>query len=361
MDSSKDYEESNPSENSDNINSSTTKKVKSSQKKESQKSNLFSNFSMGIFGKKKLTKAEKRFKKYKKSIKKLKNIDAKINCIFLNELTKFNNKQLKEEYDKEKAALEQKKFLNMIKFHNKIREIVNGTDLNEINKFIFENDFKTYNIQLENQNKENSNAQGDNNNLNNNNNINKKKNLNKIPTIKNFWKLSLINCQFFKINKIDSQIFNFLKDIIIIPLDYPNFRLEFHFAKNDYLKQNILTKEYFYTNEKKEKLLKSNGCDIEWEEDNKNPTLKELKKVVKDIKVKEQKKKTKIKKVKEEIIYVVSDSFFKIFDIDKSTLEKDFIEANFFIKDFFPNILEYYLNIIEIKYDDVEDELISNN
>ena len=142
---------------------------------------------------------------------------------------------------------------------------------------------------------------------------------------------------------------------------YPNFRLEFHFAKNDYLKQNILTKEYFYTNEKKEKLLKSNGCDIEWEEDNKNPTLKELKKVVKDIKVKEQKKKTKIKKVKEEIIYVVSDSFFKIFDIDKSTLEKDFIEPNFFIKDFFPNILEYYLNIIEIKYDDVEDELISNN
>ena len=360
MDSSKDYEESNPSENSDNINSSTTKKVKSSQKKESQKSNLFSNFSMGIFGKKKLTKAEKRLKKYKKSIKKLKNIDAKINCIFLNELTKFNNKQLKEEYDKEKATLEQKKFLNMIKFHNKIREIVNGTDLNEINKFIFENDFKTYNIELENQNKENSNAQGDNNNLNNNN-INKKKNLNKIPTIKNFWKLSLINCQFFKINKIDSQIFNFLKDIIIIPLDYPNFRLEFHFAKNDYLKQNILTKEYFYTNEKKEKLLKSNGCDIEWEEDNKNPTLKELKKVVKDIKVKEQKKKTKIKKVKEEIIYVVSDSFFKIFDIDKSTLEKDFIEANFFIKDFFPNILEYYLNIIEIKYDDVEDELISNN
>ena len=226
MDSSKDYEESNPSENSDNINSSTTKKVKSSQKKESQKSNLFSNFSMGIFGKKKLTKAEKRFKKYKKSIKKLKNIDAKINCIFLNELTKFNNKQLKEEYDREKAALEQKKFLNMIKFHNKIREIVNGTDLNEINKFIFENDFKTYNIELENQNKENSNAQGDNNNLNNNN-INKKKNLNKIPTIKNFWKLSLINCQFFKINKIDSQIFNFLKDIIIIPLDYPNFRFRF--------------------------------------------------------------------------------------------------------------------------------------
>ena len=154
---------------------------------------------------------------------------------------------------------------------------------------------------------------------------------------------------------------NFLKDIIIIPLDYPNFRIEFHFSKNEYLKQNILTKEYYYTNIKREKLEKSNGCDIEWEEDKLNPTLKELKKVVKDIKVKEKKKKTHIQKVKEETIYVNNDSFFKIFDIDKSTIEKDFIEANFFITDFFPNILEYYLNIIEIKYDDVEDELISNN
>ena len=37
MDSSKDYEESNPSENSDVVNSSTTKKVKSSQKKNHKK------------------------------------------------------------------------------------------------------------------------------------------------------------------------------------------------------------------------------------------------------------------------------------------------------------------------------------
>ena len=72
------------------------------------------------------------------------------------------------------------------------------------------------------------------------------------------------------------------------------------------------------------------------------------------------KRKSRIK-VKEETIYVNNDSFFKIFDIDKCTIEKDFVEANFFINDFFPNILEYYLNIIEIKYDDVEDELISNN
>ena len=347
---------SNSSENHTSGKTSTTNKVKTSTKKESQSRK--SKFSLDIFKKKKLTRAEKRFKKYKKSIKAKKDINIKINCIYLNELTKFNNNKIKEEYYKEKAILDQKKFLNMVKFYNKIREIVNSTDLNEINKYIFENDFKTYNIELENQNKDNPNTNVK---VIENNNINKKKNLNKISRIKNFWKLSLINCQFFKINKIDSQIFNFLKDIIIIPLDYPNFRIEFHLAKNEYLKQEILTKEYFYTNSRKEKLEKSNGCDIEWEEDKMNPTLKELKKVVKDIKVKEKNKKKKVKNIKEEIIYVNNDSFFKIFDIDKSTIEKDFIEANFFINDFFPNILEYYLNIIEIKYDDVEDELISNN
>ena len=358
MDSSNLDDESNLSENYNftSDKTSTTNKIKTSTKRIS--SNRNSKFSLDILGKKKLTRAEKRFKKYKKSIMKKKDIDIQINCIYLNELTKFNNKKLKDEYYQEKSELDKKKFLNMIKFHNKIREIVNSTDLNEINNFIFENDFKTYGIQTENKNKENENN-AENNNINNN--INKKKNSNKISPIKNFWKLSLINCQFFKINKIDSQIFNFLKDIIIIPFDYPNFRIEFHFSKNEYLKQNILTKEYYYTNIKREKLEKSNGCDIEWEEDKLNPTLKELKKVVKDIKVKEKKKKTHIQKVKEETIYVNNDSFFKIFDIDKSTIEKDFIEAKFFITDFFPNILEYYLNIIEIKYDDVEDELISNN
>ena len=348
-----------PNENQEQT--STSKNNKSSNNKESENKTT-SSLSPINFGKQKLTRAEKRFIKYKKSLKLIKNINTKINCVFLNELTKFNNKQIKEEYDKEKALLDEKKFLNMVKFYNKIREVVNSTDSNEINKYIFQNDFTTYNIKVDNPNKTNSNNNiiTVENNKNNNINDNKvnKKNANRIPRIKNFWKLSLINCQFFKINKIDGQILNFLRDIVIVPLDYPNYRIEFHFKKNEYLKQNILTKEYFYTNVKREKLFKSRGCDIEWDEDDKNPTLKHLKKVVKDIKVQNN---SLIKNVKEEAIYTYTDSFFKMFDIDKCTIEKDFIESNFFITDFIPNILEYYLNIIEIKYDNVEDELISNN
>jgi hypothetical protein len=75
----------------------------------------------------------------------------------LNELTKFNNRQIQGEFDKENAVISEKKFLNMIKFYNKIREIVNCTDLNEINKFIFQNDFTTYNIKVDNPDKTNSN------------------------------------------------------------------------------------------------------------------------------------------------------------------------------------------------------------
>ena len=349
----------------DNNEEETSKKT--SSKNESNKTKEISSTSSSVLlGKQKLTKAEKRFKKYKRAIKLIKNMNTKINCIFLNELTKFNNYQIQSEYDREQILIAQKKFFNMVKFHNKIREIVNCTDLNEINKFIYQNDFITYNIQMEEQNQNKTTPEGNiiivennNNNKNDTKNIkgNKKK-LNKISPIKNFWKLSLINCQFFKINKIDSQIFNFLRDIILIPLEYPNFKIEFHFKENEYLKENILTKEYYYTNAKKERLYSSRGTDIEWEEDKLNPTLKEFKKVIKDIKL--HKRKSRIK-VKEETIYVNNDSFFKIFDIDKCTIEKDFVEANFFINDFFPNILEYYLNIIEIKYDDLEDELISNN
>ena len=337
---------------------STSKKDKSFKSSIYKESNNGTSLSSFIIGKQKLTRAEKRFIKYKKAFKLIKDINIKINCVFLNELTKYNNKLIKDEYDKDMALLKEKKFLNMVKFYNKIREIINSTDINEINKFIFQNDFTNYNIKVDNPNKTKSNKNlavvEDNKSTKTNNNLKDEK----ISPIKNFWKISLINCQFFKINKMDGEILNFLKDIVIIPFEYPNFKIEFHFKKNDYLKQNILTKEYFYTNAKKEKLLDSRGTDIEWGEDNMNPTLKVLKKVLKDIKLH---KKKKIEKIKEEIIYTNVDSFFKIFDIDKSTLEKDFIESNFFINDFFPNILEYYLNIIEIRYDNAEDELISNN
>ena len=39
---------------------------------------------------------------------------------------------------------------------------------------------------------------------------------------------------------------------------------------------------------------------------------------------------------------------------EKSNLNKDFIEANFFKNDFLPNVLEYFLDIMEINYNEIE-------
>ena len=361
------------------------KKEKKEELKESQTSS--SSFSL-MFGNQKLTRAQKKYKKYKKSLKSIKNKNIRTNVIFLYELTIKDNNEFKQKYALDRKALGQKKLNYYIECYNKIREIINSKDQDFIDKYIFENDREAYQIEDEKENILNANSINNNiqeekkDNINNiqtkanpNNNINnvqndknnkiktdknnKKEEINEISPIKKFWKISLINCQFFYISKRDAEILNYLEDIIFISLDYPDYKIEFHFKENKFFQQKILYKEYYYFNYKKEKLKKSMGCDIEWEDDDTNPTLKLSKK-----KLKEKKEvkciKNKKRKIKENP-YVNCSSFFNMFDIDKCTIEKDLIEANFFVDDFLPNILEYYLNIIEIKYENEEDELLSNN
>jgi hypothetical protein len=342
-------------------------------KKEKKENSSESSTSI-IFGKVKLTRAQKKLKKYKKSLKSIKNKNIRTNIIYLYELTKVNNKDLKDKKALDKALIYQKKLELFVEYFNKIREMINTSDLNLINKNIIEYDKDLYSINKEDKNSKKSisksnksNDKSDNNKGKNsesdsiNENINSNENTKSVGPIKNFWKIALINSQFFYISKRDVEILNYLNDVIFIPLEYPNYRIEFHFKENKYTKQKILTKEYYYSNVKKEKLTRSLGCEIDWEEEDKNPTLKVSKKKLKE-KEKENMKKIKNKKIKkEESIYVNCHSFFNMFDIDKCTIEKDFIEANFISDDFLPNILEYYLNIIEIKYDNEEDELLSNN
>ena len=385
------------------------------QKKGKKEKSESSSSTSIMFGKVKLTRAQKKLKKYKKSLRLIKNKNIRTNVVYLYELTKVNNKDLKDKKALDKALIYQKKLDLFVEYHNKIREMIKTSDLNIINKNIIGNDEELYSINGEdksskksiskevksnkskdknesenknkndvnkeikskNSSKNNKNSAEDENNkeFNSKNssksksensksykingNMNSKEKLESVGPIKNFWKIALINSQFFYISKRDVAILNYLEDVIFIPLEYPNYRIEFHFKENEYTKQKILTKEYYYSNVKKEKLIRSVGCEIEWEEDDKNPTLKVSKKKLKEI---ENMKKIKNKKnKKEESKYVNCHSFFNMFDIDKCTIEKDFIEANFICNDFLPNILEYYLNIIEIKYDNEEDELISNN
>ena len=329
------------------MDNSNHNKIKKKKKKHKKKS-ISSSFSL-MFGKERLTKEQERFKRYKESLKLIENKNTRANVVYIYELSKFNLQEINLKFNSMKEEFEKKKLNNFLTFYNRIREVINSRDPELINKFVYSTDKQLYNIK-ENID-ENSNNEG--------------KKIKLLP-IKNFWKNSLINCRFFYINKKDAIIMNYIRDIIFIPLDYPNFRLEFHFRKNECIKQKMIYKEYYYNNINKEKLIKSFGFDIDWQEDAINPTLKLVKKDKKDKKNKKGDKKNKNKKEnlpneEEDEVYEDCKSFFNIFNIDKSTSEKDFIEANFFSEDFLPNILEYYLNIFEIQYENEEDELLSNN
>ena len=202
------------------------KKEKKEELKESQTSS--SSFSL-MFGNQKLTRAQKKYKKYKKSLKSIKNKNIRTNVIFLYELTIKDNNEFKQKYALDRKALGQKKLNYYIECYNKIREIINSKDQDFIDKYIFENDREAYQIEDEKENILNANSINNNiqeekkDNINNiqtkanpNNNINnvqndknnkiksdknnKKEDLNEISPIKKFWKISLINCQFFYMN-----------------------------------------------------------------------------------------------------------------------------------------------------------------
>lgn len=188
-----------------------------------------------------------------------------------------------------------------------------NTSLN-INSSIDENDEKKYSLSTEDQ---------------------------KFTPIKNFWSTALINATFFEINDKDKKILEKLTDICFIPLVYPSFKIEFRFEPNEFMKETTLIKTYNFIDNEKDELKNVEGCEINWVDDDKNPTIK--------LNVRKKKK----GKVVETITTSKKiDSFFNIFDTKDTDINKELVEAQFFRNDFLQNMLEYYLNIMEIHYDD---------
>ena len=105
--------------------------------------------------------------------------------------------------------------------------------------------------------------------------------------------------------------------------------------------KKLLKKTYYFIENEKDEIKKVEGCHINWIDDEKNQTIKVTTKKKKKGKTKETI--TTTKKI---------DSFFNIFDTKDVNLNKELVEAQFFRNDFLQNMLEYYLNIMEIHYDD---------
>ena len=262
-------------------------------------------------------KEEEDQKKLFDAINILPSSSIKSKSILLYDLNEDMKSQYFDNYKDEKVKIELEANKNFLEYLNKIRDLIN-TSLN-INSSIDNNDITKYFL-LTDDNKE-------------------------FAPIKNFWSTALINATFFEINDKDKKVLEFLRDICFIPLDYPSFKIEFRFEPNDFMKETTLIKEYHFVNNEKDVIKKVEGCSINWMDDNKNPTIKLTTKKKKKGRVKETI--TITKKV---------DSFFNIFDPKETNLNKELVEAQFFRNDFLENMLEYYLNIMEIHYDDEDEE-----
>ena len=259
-------------------------------------------------------------KKLIDSLKELPSESIKAKAIILYNINEDMKSQYLDNYKSEKVAIELKQLDNFLNYFNKIREIINSSSNEKENilSLISTENKEKYSISE----KEEENAEF-------------------IP-IKNFWYTSLINAKFFEFSEKDKKVLENIIDIKFIPLTYPSFKVELLFNENEYLEENTISKTYHFQKNDKNRIEKTEGCEIKWKSDDKNPTIKTVIK---------HKKKTK------EIIKKEVESFFNIFNTkDKEiNLDKELVEAKFFRNDFLENMLEYYLNIMEIKYSEEND------
>ena len=266
-------------------------------------------------------------KKLIKSINELKSDSIKSRAIFLYDINEDMKSQYLDTYKSEKLSIELKELDNFLNYYNKIREIINSSteEKEKILSLIEQENKEKYSIVEKEEEKEKE----------------------EFTPIKNFWSISLINAKFFELSEKDKKVLENLIDIKFIPLEYPSFKIEFIFKENEYLEENTIYKIYHFQKNEKDDIEKTESSQIKWKSDEKNPTIKII---------------IKRKKKSKEIITKEVDSFFNIFKTEdkEEKLDKELVEANFFRNDFLENMLEYYLNIMEIKYneenDDNEDE-----
>ena len=338
-------EKATPEENNENTNKEETKEENPIEKKEEEKLNEENkkeeekeeeeNEKDKVEGKEKEKKEENKNeenkeetnkdndeedsqKKLSKAINELKSDVLKAKSLFLYDINEEMKSQYHETYYSEKTSIELKELDNFLNYFNKIREVINTSSKESILSLI------------ENENKEKYSLNEDDN--------------SEFSPIKDFWYKSLMNAKFFDFSEKDKKVLENLRDMNFIPLKpYPSFRVEFIFEDNNKYfieKENIISKAYIFEENDKDLIKKSEGCKIKWKSDELNPTLKTI------IKKKKKGKEYSSKNV---------ESFFNIFGEKDPDINKDLVEAKFFRGDFFINMLEYYLNIMEIQFHEEED------
>ena len=145
--------------------------------------------------------------------------------------------------------------------------------------------------------------------------------------IENFWLNAIENTCYFKVSEEDKKILKYLIKIhsnLIINNEMGDiYKVIFYFDENEYFTDKEIIKIYYYNKNGNEKIEKVEFPKINWNE-GKKP----------------------------------KDSFFDMFDEQECKLEESRSEANFIRNDFFPNILEFFMNFQDDSEGDSYDNYI---
>jgi len=145
--------------------------------------------------------------------------------------------------------------------------------------------------------------------------------------IENFWLNAIENTCYFKVSEEDKKILKYLikihSNLIINNEMGDTYKVIFYFDENEYFTDKEIIKIYYYNKNGNEKIEKVEFPKINWNE-GKKP----------------------------------KDSFFDMFDEQECKLEESRSEANFIRNDFFPNILEFFMNFQDDSEGDSYDNYI---
>jgi hypothetical protein len=217
-----------------------------------------------------------------------------------NDIEKIKSKDFHKESNLLKDIYEPKYY----EIYNLITDIVSAKDSSLFINKLTEEDYKTYNIQLSPEiNEENI----------------------QYEPIENFWLNTIDNSCYFKVSEEDKNILKKMTNVhsyLTINNETGNiYKIIFYFDENDYFTDKEIAKTYFYSKNEDEKVEKVEFPKINWKE-GKKP----------------------------------KDSFFDMFDEQECKLEESRSEARFIRNDFFPNILEFFMNF----QDDSEGDSFDN-
>ena len=219
--------------------------------------------------------------------------NLKSKLIFVNELKNQMEKLKFHEMDKEANILRNSFEPKYYEYYNLISDIVSSKDSSLFINKLTEEDYKKYNIELNPAEAEKDDS---------------------YQPIKNFWYDAIDRSGYFILNDDDKNILPHLINIhsyLTVDKEKGNiYKIIFYFEENEFLDDKEISKVYYYSEKDDEKVIKVEFPKITWKEG---------------------------KKPKK-------DSFFDMFDENECKLEESKSEVDYIRNDFFPNILELFMN-----------------